>query len=144
MIFVCTNRIAEWNDVYGDGVFATNVAFPYVVVINNISQFTAMYCLVLFYKANKVRGISIFKRCDILQEYTSWLTSYEFLSRLNWNLWNHYQNFCVSKLSFSLHSCKLLIISLKWLIFKWYYFERSLCFCCFFVFSAVKALSSTF
>lgn len=47
-------RIAEWNGVYGDGVFATNVAYPYVVVVNNISQSTAMYCLILFYKANKV------------------------------------------------------------------------------------------
>lgn len=47
-------RIAEWNGVYGDGTFATDVAYPYVVAINNISQFTAMYCLVLFYRANKV------------------------------------------------------------------------------------------
>lgn len=52
------HRIAELNGVYGDGVFSQNVAFPYVVVINNISQFTAMYCLVLFYKANKV-GICV-------------------------------------------------------------------------------------
>lgn len=48
-------RIAELNGVYGDGNFSTDNAFPYVVVVNNISQFTAMYCLVLFYKANKVR-----------------------------------------------------------------------------------------
>lgn len=47
--------IAYLNGVYGDGVFATDVAFPYVVVVNNISQFTAMYCLVLFYRANKVK-----------------------------------------------------------------------------------------
>lgn len=47
-------RIAELYGVYGDGTFNTDVAYPYVVFVNNISQFTAMYCLVLFYKANKV------------------------------------------------------------------------------------------
>ncbi|XP_037807291.1 transmembrane protein 184C isoform X1 [Lucilia sericata] len=45
--------ICELCGVYGEGTFAGNVAFPYIVVINNISQFVAMYCLVLFYKANK-------------------------------------------------------------------------------------------
>uniref|UniRef100_A0A1I8Q256 Transmembrane protein 184C n=1 Tax=Stomoxys calcitrans TaxID=35570 RepID=A0A1I8Q256_STOCA len=46
-------RICELCGVYGEGTFAGNFAFPYIVVINNISQFVAMYCLVLFYKANK-------------------------------------------------------------------------------------------
>lgn len=46
--------ICELCGVYGEGTFAANVAFPYIVVINNISQFVAMYCLVLFYRANKV------------------------------------------------------------------------------------------
>ncbi|XP_065358101.1 transmembrane protein 184C isoform X2 [Calliphora vicina] len=45
--------ICELCGVYGEGTFAGNVAFPYIVAINNISQFVAMYCLVLFYKANK-------------------------------------------------------------------------------------------
>ncbi|XP_075151463.1 transmembrane protein 184C [Haematobia irritans] len=45
--------ICELCGVYGEGTFAGNVAFPYIIVINNISQFIAMYCLVLFYKANK-------------------------------------------------------------------------------------------
>ncbi|EDW03122.1 GH10663 [Drosophila grimshawi] len=45
--------ICELCGVYGEGEFAGNVAFPYIVVINNISQFVAMYCLVLFYRANK-------------------------------------------------------------------------------------------
>ncbi|XP_013109857.1 transmembrane protein 184C isoform X1 [Stomoxys calcitrans] len=45
--------ICELCGVYGEGTFAGNFAFPYIVVINNISQFVAMYCLVLFYKANK-------------------------------------------------------------------------------------------
>ncbi|XP_039952721.1 transmembrane protein 184C isoform X3 [Bactrocera neohumeralis] len=45
--------ICEICGVYGEGTFAGNVAFPYIVVINNISQFVAMYCLVLFYRANK-------------------------------------------------------------------------------------------
>ncbi|XP_055918105.1 transmembrane protein 184C isoform X2 [Eupeodes corollae] len=45
--------ICELCGVYGEGTFAGDVAFPYIVFINNISQFVAMYCLVLFYKANK-------------------------------------------------------------------------------------------
>ncbi|XP_070139399.1 transmembrane protein 184C isoform X2 [Drosophila kikkawai] len=45
--------ICELCGVYGEGEFAGNVAFPYIVVVNNISQFVAMYCLVLFYRANK-------------------------------------------------------------------------------------------
>lgn len=50
--FFC--RICELNGVYGEGSFSGDVAFPYIVAINNVSQFVAMYCLVLFYQANKV------------------------------------------------------------------------------------------
>ncbi|PNF39809.1 Transmembrane protein 184C [Cryptotermes secundus] len=46
--FVC-----ELAGVYGEGEFHGNVAFPYMIAINNFSQFIAMYCLVLFYQANK-------------------------------------------------------------------------------------------
>ncbi|XP_055376553.1 transmembrane protein 184C isoform X2 [Condylostylus longicornis] len=46
--FVC-----ELCGVYGEGIFAFNVAFPYIIIINNITQFIAMYSLVLFYRANK-------------------------------------------------------------------------------------------
>ncbi|CAG9823102.1 unnamed protein product [Phaedon cochleariae] len=45
--FICKNL-----DVYGEGQFKGNVAFPYLVAVNNISQFIAMYCLVMFYKAS--------------------------------------------------------------------------------------------
>lgn len=45
--------ICEMNDVYGEGQFKPNVAYVYILFINNISQFVAMYCLVLFYKANR-------------------------------------------------------------------------------------------
>ncbi|XP_053696107.1 transmembrane protein 184C [Sabethes cyaneus] len=45
--------ICEVNGVYGEGIFETDVAFLYIVAINNCSQFIAMYCLVLFYKANR-------------------------------------------------------------------------------------------
>ncbi|CAH1098686.1 unnamed protein product [Psylliodes chrysocephalus] len=45
--FICKNF-----DVYGDGQFKGNVAFPYLTAVNNLSQFTAMYCLVMFYKAS--------------------------------------------------------------------------------------------
>ncbi|KAL0273038.1 UNVERIFIED_CONTAM: hypothetical protein PYX00_005814 [Menopon gallinae] len=46
--FVC-----ELNGVYGEGEFRGDVAFPYMILVNNCSQFIAMYCLVLFYRANK-------------------------------------------------------------------------------------------
>ncbi|XP_066595759.1 transmembrane protein 184C [Prorops nasuta] len=44
--------ICALNGVYGEGEFRGDVAFPYMIAINNISQFIAMYCLVLFYRAN--------------------------------------------------------------------------------------------
>ncbi|KOX73410.1 hypothetical protein WN51_14456 [Melipona quadrifasciata] len=44
--------ICDLNGVYGEGEFRTDVAFPYLVAVNNLSQFVAMYCLVLFYRAN--------------------------------------------------------------------------------------------
>ncbi|KAJ8973432.1 hypothetical protein NQ317_016715, partial [Molorchus minor] len=49
-IYCCT--ICKVCRVYGDGQFKGNVAFPYLVAVNNISQFIAMYCLVMFYKAS--------------------------------------------------------------------------------------------
>ncbi|XP_054264305.1 transmembrane protein 184C [Macrosteles quadrilineatus] len=39
--------------VYGEGEFEGDKAFPYIIAVNNCSQFIAMYCLVLFYKANR-------------------------------------------------------------------------------------------
>lgn len=45
--------LCELKGVYGEGEFKANVAFPYIIAVNNISQFMAMYCLVLFYRANK-------------------------------------------------------------------------------------------
>lgn len=47
------SSICELNGVYGEGEFRGDVAFPYMILVNNVSQFIAMYCLVLFYKANK-------------------------------------------------------------------------------------------
>ena len=46
------SSICDLNGVYGEGEFRTDVAFPYLVAVNNLSQFVAMYCLVLFYRAN--------------------------------------------------------------------------------------------
>ncbi|XP_050039008.1 transmembrane protein 184C [Dermacentor andersoni] len=43
--------ITEMFGKYGEGKFDFGYAYPYIVVINNISQFIAMYSLVLFYKA---------------------------------------------------------------------------------------------
>lgn len=45
--------ICELSGVYGESDFSPKVAFPYMIAINNLSQFVAMYCLVLFYRANK-------------------------------------------------------------------------------------------
>ncbi|KAJ1526070.1 hypothetical protein ONE63_009236 [Megalurothrips usitatus] len=45
--------ICELSGVYKEGEFRGDSAFPYMIAINNFSQFIAMYCLVLFYKANK-------------------------------------------------------------------------------------------
>ncbi|KAL7306845.1 hypothetical protein TKK_0001006 [Trichogramma kaykai] len=45
--------ICELNGVYGESEFRADVAFPYMIAFNNLSQFVAMYCLVLFYRANK-------------------------------------------------------------------------------------------
>ncbi|KAH8024768.1 hypothetical protein HPB51_001182 [Rhipicephalus microplus] len=43
--------ITEMFGKYGEGKFDFGYSYPYIVVINNISQFVAMYSLVLFYKA---------------------------------------------------------------------------------------------
>ncbi|XP_011568372.2 transmembrane protein 184C [Plutella xylostella] len=47
------SMICEINGVYGESDFSPRVAFPYMIIINNFSQFIAMYCLVLFYRANR-------------------------------------------------------------------------------------------
>lgn len=49
---LCFCSICELNGVYGEGEFRGDVAFPYMIALNNLSQFVAMYCLVLFYRAN--------------------------------------------------------------------------------------------
>lgn len=46
--------ICEIYGVYGEGEWRGGVAYPYIIVVNNVSQCIAMYCLVLFYKANYV------------------------------------------------------------------------------------------
>jgi len=44
--------ICEVNGVYGEGEYRWGVAYLYIIAVNNVSQFVAMYCLVMFYKAN--------------------------------------------------------------------------------------------
>ncbi|RZF47027.1 hypothetical protein LSTR_LSTR013818 [Laodelphax striatellus] len=46
--FVC-----HLKGIYGDGEFKSDVAYPYIIIINNISQFVAMFFLARFYKANR-------------------------------------------------------------------------------------------
>ncbi|XP_054165911.1 transmembrane protein 184C-like [Oppia nitens] len=43
----------EILDVYGEGHYGPQYAYPYLLVINNISQMIAMYCLVIFYTTYK-------------------------------------------------------------------------------------------
>jgi ABC-type Fe3+-siderophore transport system permease subunit len=45
--------MCEVFGAYGEDEFRADVAFPYIIAVNNLSQFVAMYCLVLFYRANK-------------------------------------------------------------------------------------------
>ncbi|XP_059061904.1 transmembrane protein 184C [Achroia grisella] len=47
------SMICELSGVYGESDFSPKVAFPYMIAVNNLSQFVAMYCLVLFYRANR-------------------------------------------------------------------------------------------
>ncbi|KAE8630222.1 hypothetical protein XENTR_v10000737 [Xenopus tropicalis] len=45
--------ICQLTGVYGEGDFSVKNAWTYLVIINNVSQVFAMYCLVLFYKVLK-------------------------------------------------------------------------------------------
>ncbi|CAG5135698.1 unnamed protein product [Candidula unifasciata] len=45
--------ICEMCGKYNEGDFDFSTAWSYIVIINNVSQILAMYCLVLFYKAFK-------------------------------------------------------------------------------------------
>lgn len=45
------SRVTEKAGVYGEGQFHLDKWFVYIVVVNNLSQFVAMYSLVMFYKA---------------------------------------------------------------------------------------------
>ena len=44
-------RICEVAGVFEEGKFKVDVAYPYIIAINNLSQFIAMYHLVVFYRA---------------------------------------------------------------------------------------------
>lgn len=46
--------ICQLYGVYGESEFKLTNAYIYILMINNLSQFCAMYCLILFYKANYV------------------------------------------------------------------------------------------
>lgn len=45
--------ICELSGAYSEGEFSLKAAWLYLVIINNISQIWAMYCLILFYQATK-------------------------------------------------------------------------------------------
>ncbi|XP_030047529.1 transmembrane protein 184C [Microcaecilia unicolor] len=45
--------ICQLSGVYGEGNFSFKNAWTYLVILNNLSQLFAMYCLILFYQALK-------------------------------------------------------------------------------------------
>lgn len=45
--------ICQFTGKYKEGVFDAKAAWLWIVIINNLSQMWAMYCLILFYKATK-------------------------------------------------------------------------------------------
>lgn len=49
----CPSRICELTGVFHAGEFKVNVAYPYIIALNNLSQFVAMYHLVFFYRAHR-------------------------------------------------------------------------------------------
>lgn len=53
LITTVISLLTEICGVYGEGKFSAENAYPYIVAINNLSQFVAMYSLVIFYKAYK-------------------------------------------------------------------------------------------
>uniref|UniRef100_A0A8C4S3I1 Transmembrane protein 184C n=1 Tax=Erpetoichthys calabaricus TaxID=27687 RepID=A0A8C4S3I1_ERPCA len=57
--------ICQLCNVYDEGNFSSANAWTYLVIVNNVSQLFAMYCLVLFYKAlrdelNPIRPVGKF------------------------------------------------------------------------------------
>merc|ERR1712176_112227 len=41
----------EWADIYGEGEFTWNVAYPYLAFVLNVSVMYALYCLVMLFHA---------------------------------------------------------------------------------------------
>ncbi|KAI1299244.1 Transmembrane protein [Halotydeus destructor] len=45
--------LSEAFGIYGEGSYTFTTTYPYLLMVNNISQMVAMYCLVIFYTAYK-------------------------------------------------------------------------------------------
>lgn len=45
---------SQFFDVYGEGEYDLSKTYIYLLIVNNISQITAMYCLVIFYTGYKM------------------------------------------------------------------------------------------
>lgn len=50
---------SQFFGVYGEGEYDLSKTYVYLLIINNISQITAMYCLVIFYTGYKMELSSI-------------------------------------------------------------------------------------
>lgn len=51
--FIAFSCYMAGENFYGEGEFNFRSAWSYLVIVNNISQIFAMYCLILFYKATR-------------------------------------------------------------------------------------------
>lgn len=48
-VLTLTKFIAQYNGVFREGQVRIVVVYPYVAAVRNVSQFTALYCLVVFF-----------------------------------------------------------------------------------------------
>lgn len=105
--------ICELNHKYDEGDFNFKSAWSYLVIINNISQIWAMYCLVLFYQATKdmlapikpvpkflcVKFVVFFSfwQAVVIAAFTKfgWITSTEFYDYKKEDIATAIQDFCI-------------------------------------------------
>ncbi|XP_056011831.1 transmembrane protein 184C-like isoform X2 [Ostrea edulis] len=101
-VTTCIALICQLKGVYNEGDFDFKSAWSYLVIINNISQIWAMYCLVLFYKAMKqelapIRPVPKFLCVKFVVFFSFWQSvAIAILVKLDWipqgGTWVFYHN----------------------------------------------------